>query len=401
MRPQIVPDMWCDLTNLRSRPREIRSRKRTVLLAPVFAAAVLAATIPDCAFGWGDEGHQVVGAIADHYLDPTVRAQVNQLLAGDTTGLTSSKDILNEATWADHYRDSDRPNGPHYKTTHTWHFVDIELSGPNLDTACFGHPTLPAGTPASSGPLNDCAIDKINAFIAELKSPSTSDDERRMAVQFLLHFVGDIHQPLHASDDNDSGGNSKNVTATGLPAGNLHHYWDTEFVQRLGTDPGTVAQQLIAATTDSQVHAWSQGTVEDWAQESFGIARDHVYGLLPTLGSNGKYALTAAYVDDASQVVPVQLQKAGVRLAFILNQAMSATAPSSCTATQRAAAIPPLSGVTGIVVSASESTTGARFSSVDTFFTSTLQFDGSDPVGLPVAVEGILRKAGWKPNSVL
>src|SRR5262249_19143564 len=115
--------------------------------------------------------------------------------------------------------------------TRNWHFINIELKDGNLAAACFGHPGLPPGTPASRGPATACVVDKIDQFAAELAAADTHTSERRLALQFLLHFVGDIHQPLHAADDHDAGGNDKLVSATGFEPGKLHGYWDLEFVQ--------------------------------------------------------------------------------------------------------------------------------------------------------------------------
>ena len=119
----------------------------------------------------------------------------------------TAHDIASEATWADKYRDSDR-NGTkiRYEATWRWHFVDVELPQPDLVAACFGHPALPLGIPASKGPPQACVVDKINQFSAELGDPATAYSEQLVALKFLLHFVGDLHQPLHASDDHDSGG---------------------------------------------------------------------------------------------------------------------------------------------------------------------------------------------------
>jgi len=151
---------------------------------------------------------------------------------------------------------------------------------------------------------------------------TTSTQERRFALEFLLHFVGDIHQPLHASDDHDRGGNLKIVTAPGIASNNLHHYWDTEFVARLGSNEMAVAQQLIATITEAQRAQWATGTAADWAMESFAVAKAHVYGLLPVADSPNHYQLSAAYVSDAATVAREQLSKAGVRLAFVLNRAL-------------------------------------------------------------------------------
>jgi hypothetical protein len=172
------------------------------------------------------------------------------------------------------------------------------------------------------GPADDCVVDKIDEFTAELEKSTTSMQERRLALEFLLHFVGDIHQPLHASDDHDRGGNLKIVTAPGIASNNLHHVWDTEFVARLGSNATTVAQQLIATITDAQRAQWATGTAADWARESFGVAKVHAYGLLPVADSPNHYQLSAAYLSDATTVTQEQLSKAGVRLAFVLNRAL-------------------------------------------------------------------------------
>jgi hypothetical protein len=290
---------------------------RTTAAAVVGVSTLFCSATP--AYAWGDLGHEVVGLIAKNYLDPAVLTKVNSILAGDTTHLTATTMIDSEATWADKFRDSSTAR---HNATAQWHFVDIEIDAPNLTTACFGRPTLPSGTPASNGPAKDCVVDKIEEFNAELLNSATSATELREALQFVLHFVGDIHQPLHSSDDHDAGGNDKTVTAPGLASNSLHHYWDTEFVNKLGTSESAIAQKLIANITAAEIAQWSAGTADDWAQESFTVAQNHAYGLLPAPTSTNHYSLPASYVADATNVVATQLSKAGVRLAFVLNAAL-------------------------------------------------------------------------------
>ena len=118
----------------------------------IFSACVLlavATTAPYSAFAWGDEGHKIIALIAEHYLDPSARAKMAMLLSADTDTLTGHY-IASEATWADKYRDSDRDTTKiRYEATRLGHFVDIEVAEPNLASACFGHPLLPPGVPAS------------------------------------------------------------------------------------------------------------------------------------------------------------------------------------------------------------------------------------------------------------
>ncbi|MBV8915853.1 MAG: S1/P1 Nuclease [Acetobacteraceae bacterium] len=281
---------------------------------------LLLATGSPPARAWGDEGHEIIALVAEAFLQPDVRRRVSAMLATDTDPLTAH-DIAAEATWADHYRDADI-NGSR-ALTRRWHFVDIELSDPSLDQACFNHPRLPPGTLASLGPPDACVVDKISQFTAELGSPATPPDERLVALKFLLHLVGDLHQPLHAADEHDRGGNEKRVSATGFRPGTLHHYWDTEFVVLLGDDPRQVAQALVRQVPSTQARNWARGTAADWAQDSFALARDDAYGQLPPPTRRHTYRLTPRYIDAAVRDTQVQLTKAGIRLAYVLNTALS------------------------------------------------------------------------------
>jgi hypothetical protein len=157
-------------------------------------------------------------------------------------------------------------------------------------------------------------VDKIDQFAAELGDPTTSASEQLLALKFLLHFVGDLHQPLHASDDHDAGGNKKLVAGEGTHPSNLHHCWDVEFVERLGTDPRQVAAALIRQISQVQLQAWASGGPADWAMEAFALARRDAYGLLPRPGDQGTSSLPTAYAEQAMRDVALQLSRAGVGL---------------------------------------------------------------------------------------
>ena len=285
--------------------------------------SLCALLLSPAAHAWGDEGHEIIGLIAAHYLSAPVRARVQAMLAQDDSGLTSDRSIASEATWADRYRDSDR-HGSRVRYEHTWrwHFVDLEVGAahPDLARACYGEPPLPAGTPASAGPARDCVVDKIAQFSHELADPATAAPERLRALQFLLHLIGDLHQPLHASDDHDAGGNRVRVQWDGQAPGSLHQYWDTVFVQGLGADPRAVAAELIAHITPADRQAWARGDAQRWAWQSYELARSIAYGWLPAPDARGHYRLSSRYAARAEQVVALQLSRAGVRLAAQLNR---------------------------------------------------------------------------------
>lgn len=289
-------------------------------VATLVAIGMLLAFWPVSGRCWGDRGHEIVGLIAFAHLQPAVRAKVTALLAEDSSRLTPTTGIAAESTWADKYRDSDRDGAQvRYRRTRNWHFVDIEIDAPDLAAACHGHPGLRAGTQASQGPAEDCIVDKIDQFRHELGAAGTSPDERRLALQFLLHLIGDLHQPLHAADRHDKGGNDLWVRTVGDPRGNLHHYWDTVFVERLG-EADAVAARLDAQITERQRREWSSGSPSDWARESFDAGRDVAYG--PLSATRGVILLDAAYESAALEVIDRQLARAGVRLAWVLNEAL-------------------------------------------------------------------------------
>ena len=289
----------------------------------VFALAATM-TLPGHAAAWGDEGHEIVATIAYAHLTPSAKKKVNALLAADTDKL-SGRDFATRATWADKWRDS---NNTRYNATHLWHFVDIEIDKPDVDAACFGHPPVPAGTAASQGPANNCSIDKIDQFRAELKSGSTPQGEKILALKYLMHLVGDLHQPLHSADRHDRGGNDLMVIPPNATKPvKLHGYWDTNLVQDLGKDPKAVGATLDKRITKAKIAEWSKGTATDWAKEAYDKAKSAAYNFageqqfVDDHGGKGE-RLDAAYDKRALPVVREQLEKGGIRLAAVLNDAL-------------------------------------------------------------------------------
>jgi hypothetical protein len=273
------------------------------------------------AMAWGDDGHKTVALIAEQFLTPTAKRQVDALLAGDTDTLTRH-DIASAATWADRFREENHRRD-NYDATRRWHYVDLEIEDPDMTKACYGRAPLPEGLPASLGDKNACVVDKIRQFEAELAAVATDAEERFFALKFLLHLVGDVHQPLHAADHGDAGGNGVKVTVEGFEhksRDNLHGVWDTRFVDALGRPPAALAKTLAAQITPEQAAEWRQGTADDWAMEAFNIAFTDVYGD-PPLPKDVPQVLDAAYAERAMRDVALQLSRAGVRLAAVLNRA--------------------------------------------------------------------------------
>lgn len=281
-------------------------------------AAGAALGVSGAALAWNDMGHQVVAIIAEQYLVPAAKAQVQAMLQQDSDPLTVH-DLASEATWADKYRANDLSD-----RTKAWHFADIDAARPNIPAACFGQPALPAGTPASQGPAQACVIDKINQFAAELADPAVGSAERLLALKFLLNLVGDVHQPLNVSiEEGNYHGMSERVAAKTITPGDLYGYWDNAFVHQLGNSAPEVAQQLIAHISHDDQAQWASAAPQLWALEAHQLGVIRAFGVLSEGDDHGVPILTDHYVQTALQTVGSQLSKAGVRLAYLINQALA------------------------------------------------------------------------------
>lgn len=239
------------------------------------------------AFAWGPEGHRLVARMAQEMLTPDAAARLQ-------VTLQPGESIASLASWADQVRNT-------RKETEPWHFIDIPVdsSGLNMQRDC-----PPAG----------CVLSKISDFRRQWLDPQLSPSARREALLFLVHFVGDMHQPLHCADNQDRGGNEVTVEFGGASM-NLHHLWDSALLGRMPPEDQLFVS-LSQAITPAEKADWERGSVEDWAGESFDLARKVVYGDLPQ-----NHRADKTYERIADPVVERQLQKAAVRLAAILNQA--------------------------------------------------------------------------------
>lgn len=126
--------------------------------------------------------------------------------------------------------------------------------------------------------LRTCIIEAIAWYVQVLKSPDAPRNETRIALRFVAHLVGDIHQPLHAGFAEDRSGNSVNVRFNGRKE-NLHSLWDTALVKLEEGTPAEIAARIQAAVTSDDVQQWQQGTPAEWALESLAIVRTQVYRL--------------------------------------------------------------------------------------------------------------------------
>jgi S1/P1 Nuclease len=225
---------------------------RVILIALALASAPAEA--------WGDLGHRVTALIAYRHLTPKARTALDALLKSDGDTLTP-QDFAGRATWADKFRIA-------HRETAAWHFINIEIDHPDVAGACFDFPAQGIAQLASAGPAEDCVVNKIDEFAAELRSPLTAPAERLLALKFLIHFIGDVHQPLHAADHGDRGGNCIGLASARGQAANLHGFWDVDVVEALGHSPGHIADKLDAGLTPGPrvrrgVGRWSHSRSRD------------------------------------------------------------------------------------------------------------------------------------------
>jgi hypothetical protein len=268
-----------------------------ILAAPFVLRAVVIAIglsvfTSQRALAWGDDGHRIIADLADRRLTPTAAHAVRGLLQ-----LENETTLAQVSTWADDIK-RQRPN------TRPWHYVDIPISARGY------------------GPARDCADDrciipKIEEFRRVLASMSSRTEDRLEALKFIVHLVGDLHQPLHCSDNGDRGGNSIKVRGYS-GSENLHAVWDTGVIKRAGFAEPDYARTLSARITDADAAGWSRGTIVDWANESHAVARQFIYAHLPDASAH----LPASYQAQAEPIVERQLERAGVRLAAVLNSTL-------------------------------------------------------------------------------
>jgi S1/P1 Nuclease len=264
---------------------------------------------------WGPQGHRTVGALADRMLTPQARALVQQLLANDLDkfGAPSGRTTLEQVSlWADEVRGSaaDHPR---------WHYDDEPVCG-----------SLPKQRYCAGG---QCNSEQLKRLVGVLGDPGAAMRERNEALKWVVHLVGDLHQPLHAADNADRGGNQVPVALAGRHTRgrlSLHKAWDTELVQvalnssNRQRPPADLAP--LAGEARRLVGEAGQGSVDSWATESNNLARNVAYHYAGFACNNRPatiVVLDRGYVDQAQAVVRERLLLAAARLAGLLNRALA------------------------------------------------------------------------------
>lgn len=259
-----------------------------VLTVPAFASTVQA---------WGDIGHRIVAELAWRQLDPSAKAEVERLLKAD-----GSDSLADVASWPDHLRD-DPTQKDLGKATAKLHYMDF------VD----GHCVYVKPVDCKDG---ECVVGGLEKYVAILGDRHKSEAERAQALKFVVHFVGDVHQPLHAGNRDDKGGNDYQVQFDGKGS-NLHKVWDSGMLYTRDLKWPAYADRLAAEGPVKLPKPIPplDNPYAQWAEESCSI-----------VAANGFYpdghAVDDAYVAKYLPVAETRLRLAGKRLADLLNHTL-------------------------------------------------------------------------------
>lgn len=253
-------------------------------IAKLFALSVLVFSINVDTFGWGQKGHDITCEIASRHLNAKARKTVKKLLEG--------KSMIYWSNWMDN-----ASHTPEYAYTKTWHYKNVD------------HGVLYAEAPLE--PQGD-VVTAIEQQIGILKDKKTSFQAKRLALKMLVHFMGDLHQPMHMGHKSDLGGNKWIVNYFGKDK-NLHGIWDTDVLESGHKWSYTEWADQVNSVTRRERKQICEGTIHQWAEETYHITTQ-VYEGAPQ-GSKLSYD----YVAQWTPVVEQQLLRGGLRLAYILN----------------------------------------------------------------------------------
>jgi hypothetical protein len=259
-------------------------------LAATFVSTFLAFNLLTVtpSFSWFDKGYRIVGLIARANLTVEARKTIEEILPGNMT-------LADAAVWPDHEGRSVRDFDP-------LHYVSIPESAGGYDQG-------------RDCPERNCMVEALKWFSAVIADKNSPIMVRRVALYYVAHLVGDMHQPLHAGRAGDRGGIDIPVSYRGATT-NLHFFWDTNLVELETETEEEVAKRLTANLTEEERLKWQAGDPIQWTNESLVLVRSHAYNIVPS----GE--LSDDYVEKARPIVRIRLAQAGLRLARLLNTAL-------------------------------------------------------------------------------
>lgn len=258
------------------------------------------------AFGWGSTGHRAVGAVAEKFLDPSVAVKIQTILQGSTLSRVAN------------FPDEIKSEPETYSYTYNWHYTDWKEEDHDHDET------------NSSGKL----LGAINEQLAVLKDAAAPNDKKAFALKFIVHLVGDLHQPLHVGNGLDQGGNKCKISFHKKDT-NLHALWDEGMIDFTNLSFTELANYTMQGRTREEILSWKAGDVVSWAKESKEL-RATIYPQdvtpSPTPMSVKQYCrsdvvvtaevtpkLAYEYSYKFMPIVEKRIYQAGLRLAVLLN----------------------------------------------------------------------------------
>lgn len=241
---------------------------------------------PSLALAWGQNGHRITGAIASSLLSSEAQAKIEDIIGNES--------LAEASTWPDFMRSS---NDPFWRKSSPLHYVTVP---PHKHYHEVGAP-----------PQGD-AMTGLQQFTAQLQSKTASREEKATALRFVVHIIGDLHQPLHAGNGTDRGGNDFKVSYFSEPS-NLHRVWDTQMIESQNLSYTEYTQFLSRKIDNTLIQEYTTTNPEIWIDESTAI-RDTIYP------ENDK--LYYEYPYQHIGTVNERLIQAGIRIAAYLNQVL-------------------------------------------------------------------------------
>ena len=236
---------------------------------------------------WGQNGHRATGKIAENHLNKRAKKRIDKLLNGQSLAFVS--------TYADEIKSDSA-----YRKYYSWHYVNMDLEESYAD--------------ATKNPKGDI-VTGINKCIKVLKDNNSSEEDKSFHLKMLVHFVGDLHQPMHIGQKEDKGGNAIQVEWFGKET-NLHAVWDTKMIENWNMSYLELADNA-KDVSKQQIAAIEAGTLREWVDETHELTKK-IYKSAE-VGENLRYR----YSYDYFGIVRDQLQIGGIRLAKILNDIFS------------------------------------------------------------------------------
>ncbi|HMI18684.1 MAG TPA: S1/P1 nuclease [Sphingomonas sp.] len=282
----------------------------------LFAALALL-LLPSPAFAWWEYGHETTAEVAMKLVKPRTKQSILVLLKQQKvleTPKCPARTIEQASVWPDCIKTL----GDRFSYAFSWHFQDVEICK-----------QFDLKEPCANGNCVSSQIARAQRMVADRELPTR---DRLMALAFLVHFVGDLHQPLHGAEhDGDQGGNKVKASYGVIPRTNLHSIWDGLLAERAISSPPPGADGILSEVLPEQRAELAKGTIQDWGRESWEIAKTQVYGSVIAdpcaKPAPEKVAMDEATIERLIPVVRLQVAKGGIRLARLLDEALDGNHP--------------------------------------------------------------------------